>query len=171
MVWRRYQKNNWIFPGLMRPRNRKKQCFFSSAVRGRASPWSRWLNNISNEISHEGRDIGPVYIDPLDLLMRRDRRTWGMWSTPWKRHPRRVIDPTKGEAWDHRDVWNRFSFLPPSSHGLESLSCEAPLISKKSKSRQTCVLHALQCELTTLFLYEYQPLDGIFHKMTIPWSW
>jgi hypothetical protein len=57
------------------------------------------------------------------------------------------------------------------AHGLESLSCETPLKSKKSKSRQTCVLHALQCELTTSFLYEYQLLDGIFHKMTIPWSW
>eukprot|EP00435_Cladocopium_sp_Y103_P025680 s1758_g6.t1 len=38
---------------------------------------NRWLNNISNEISHEDRDIGPVYIDPLDLQILRDRQTSG----------------------------------------------------------------------------------------------
>lgn len=33
----------------------------------------RWLNNISNEISHEDRDIGPVYIDPLDLQILKEK--------------------------------------------------------------------------------------------------
>ena len=34
---------------------------------------NRWLNNISNEISHEDRDIDPVFINAMDLESLRIR--------------------------------------------------------------------------------------------------
>ncbi|CAK8991597.1 unnamed protein product [Durusdinium trenchii] len=36
--------------------------------------FNRWLNNISTEISHKNRDVGPLYIDEFDLQSLRDRR-------------------------------------------------------------------------------------------------